>query len=56
MTLPNIRDARRVRLGAALRAPLPTVADLGRVRLGAALRAPLPAVAKARLGAALTHR
>ncbi|MDW8398854.1 MAG: hypothetical protein RMK90_09850 [Acetobacteraceae bacterium] len=38
MTLPNIQDPRRVRLGAALRAPLPAVADAGRVRLGAALK------------------
>ena len=38
MTLPTITDSRRIRLGAALRAPLPQVADAGRIRLGAALK------------------
>ena len=36
--MPAVADARRVRLGAALRAPLPAVADTRRVRLGAALK------------------
>ena len=36
--MPTVADHRRVRIGAALRAPLPAVADTRRVRIGAALK------------------